>query len=264
MSRSRGRGRSTLHDLLDAAGPGRHDDHAVGEEDRLGNRVGDEHDGLPRLPPDAQQLEVHELARHGVERAEGLVHQEQRRVVDERAGDGHALAHAARQLVRVLVLEALEADQLEQRHRPRARGPCRRAAAPPRASRTLSRTVRQGRSTGILEDDADVAARPVDGLAAQAHGARRARDEPGEDLHEGGLAAARLSDDGDELARGDVEGDAAERVNQRATSGDVGLFQIRYADERSATHAGDGPWNAQVSEPGARRVKDKLRYTLAL
>jgi len=47
-------------------------------------------------------------------------------------------------------------------------------------------------------------------------------------------------------------------VNQRATSREVGLFQIRYADERSATHAGDGPWNAQVSEPGARRVKDKL------
>ena len=40
-----------------------------------------------------------------------------------------------------------------------------------------------------------------------------------------------------ELARADVQGDAAERVNQRATSGDVGLFQIRYADERSATQA---------------------------
>src|SRR5213083_124118 len=50
-------GQPHLHDLLDAPGTGRHDDDAVGEKGRLGNGVGDEHDGLARLLPDAQELE---------------------------------------------------------------------------------------------------------------------------------------------------------------------------------------------------------------
>src|SRR5206468_3959614 len=106
-------GQPHLNDLLDAPGTGRHDDDAVGEKGRLGNGVGDEHDGLARLLPDAQELEVHELAGHGVESAEGLVHEEERGVVHERARDGHALAHPAGELVWVLLLEAAEADQPE-------------------------------------------------------------------------------------------------------------------------------------------------------
>jgi hypothetical protein len=124
--------------------------------------VRNEHDGLPRLPPDAQELDIHELARHGVERAEGLVHQEQRRVVDERAGDGHTLAHAARQLVRVLALEALEADQLEQRHRPHARGPSIESQHLG-GQEDLGEHRPPRKEDRILEHDADVALGPSTG-----------------------------------------------------------------------------------------------------
>ena len=86
----------------DAPGPRRHDHHAVGEQDRLRDAVGDEQDGLAPLVPDAQQLQAHLLARHGVQRAERLVHQEQARIGQQRPADGHALLHAARQLARVL------------------------------------------------------------------------------------------------------------------------------------------------------------------
>jgi len=75
------------NDVDDAPGSRRHDDHPVTEENGLGNRVRDERDRLARLAPDPLQLEVHRLARHRVERAEWLVHQEQGRIVDERTGE---------------------------------------------------------------------------------------------------------------------------------------------------------------------------------
>ena len=96
------------------AGPGGQHDDARAEEHGLGDAVGDEHDRLLRLLPDAQQLKVHLLARQRIERAERLVHQDQLRIVDQRARDRGALLHAAGELVRVFVLRALQPDQREQ------------------------------------------------------------------------------------------------------------------------------------------------------
>ena len=63
--------------------------------------------------PDLQQLVLQLLARHRVERAERLVHQQELGIVGEHARDRDALLHAARELVRIGVGEALQADQLE-------------------------------------------------------------------------------------------------------------------------------------------------------
>ena len=52
-------------------------------------------------------------ARLRVERAERLVHQQDARLIGERAHDRHALLHAARQLMRIGVGEFLQADQLQ-------------------------------------------------------------------------------------------------------------------------------------------------------
>ena len=52
------------------------------------------------LAADPQQLGLHVLAGHLVERAERLVHQQQRGMRGQRAGDRDALLHAARQLPR--------------------------------------------------------------------------------------------------------------------------------------------------------------------
>ena len=52
-----------------------HHYHAIGQEYRLGNGVGDEKHGLFSLKPDSLKLKVHLLARHRVQRAEGLIHQ---------------------------------------------------------------------------------------------------------------------------------------------------------------------------------------------
>ena len=60
----------------DAARPRAHHGHGVGEEHRLGDRVGDQQRGRGPLGPDPLQLEVEPLAGHLVERAERLVEQQ--------------------------------------------------------------------------------------------------------------------------------------------------------------------------------------------
>src|SRR5262249_46826417 len=100
--------------LVDPAGPRRHHHDLVGEEHRLRYAVGDEQHGHAALVADLLQGERELVGGERVERAERLVHQQLRRIVDQRAADRDALAHAARQFVRILVLEAGEPDRGEQ------------------------------------------------------------------------------------------------------------------------------------------------------
>ena len=79
VSSSRSRGRSTSTTSAIRPGPRRHDDHAGRQEHRLGDGVGDEDDRRAALAPDLEQLGLHPLAGHLVQRAERLVHEQDRR-----------------------------------------------------------------------------------------------------------------------------------------------------------------------------------------
>ena len=79
----------------DASGAAAHDEDAVGKEDGFFDGVRDEYGGDALLLPDALQLEIHEAAGDGVERAEGFVEEKEFGVEAERASNGGALAHAA-------------------------------------------------------------------------------------------------------------------------------------------------------------------------
>src|SRR5271163_3123283 len=59
--------------------------------------MGDEDDRLARLVPKSLEFYVEVVARHGIERAERLIQQQEIGIDDQRAADGHALAHAAGQ-----------------------------------------------------------------------------------------------------------------------------------------------------------------------
>jgi hypothetical protein len=108
-------GRRPLDDLpcvhhRDLIGPPGHDAEVVGHED---------HGHEPRLLLSLQQ--VQDLRLHGhVEGGGGLVGDEEPGTAGQGHGDAHPLAHAAGELVRVLV-EALrrlgDADRLEERER---------------------------------------------------------------------------------------------------------------------------------------------------
>ena len=76
---------------------------------------------LAPVLPDRRQLQVEPAPRQLVDGAERLVEQQQPGRRDEAAGDGGPLAHAARQLGRLGLLEPGEPDQLD-RARPRAPG----------------------------------------------------------------------------------------------------------------------------------------------
>ena len=115
--------------------------------------------------PDPQQLQVEPLARHLVERSERLVHQQERRIERERPGDRDPLPHAARELPRVVVLEAGELDEVDHlrdalgaavggsSRRARAGARC---SSRPCASRTARRPGRRSRSRGRAAPGAPV------------------------------------------------------------------------------------------------------------
>ena len=67
--------------------------------------------------PDALQLEVHALARQGIERAERLVHQQDLRIARQRTADAGALLHAAGQLIRIAMRRNRRARSSRAAHR---------------------------------------------------------------------------------------------------------------------------------------------------
>ena len=106
------------------------------------------------------------LAGHRVERAEGLVHQQHGRVVDQGAGDRHALLHAARELPRIFALEHLEADERQQVHAGLVASLATQTLHVDREQHVVEDRA-PGEQDGRLEDDADVAPRTGDERAAQ-------------------------------------------------------------------------------------------------
>src|SRR5215211_3364012 len=97
-------------DVLDLRRRVGEDDDAVGEVDRLVDVVGDEEDRDRVLVAHAQDEVLEVGARLRVDGGEGLVHQQDRRLVGEGARDGDALLHPARELPGVVVDEARQAD----------------------------------------------------------------------------------------------------------------------------------------------------------
>jgi hypothetical protein len=131
-------------DLLDPAGP--HHRDGVGERERLGLVVGDEQGAGPRLAQDPGHLLAQPLPQPRVERRERLVEQHDLRVGGQGAGQGDALALAARELVRVGLGAVGEVDEVEALRPPfGTRRPEARVGA--------DREVREQRA--VLEDHPD-------------------------------------------------------------------------------------------------------------
>src|SRR6266540_2432929 len=82
-----------LDDLGDPSRARRHHHDPVGQEDGFLDAVGDEQDGLVGLGPDPLEEQVQLLAGDGVERAERLVHEQERRIGEQGAADRHPLLH---------------------------------------------------------------------------------------------------------------------------------------------------------------------------
>src|SRR5262245_29381158 len=73
-----------------------------------------EDDRFYRAHPDSLKLVHHEIARHGVQSREGLVHEQNIGIMDQAASDTDTLLHAAREFVREVPREVLQTDQLDE------------------------------------------------------------------------------------------------------------------------------------------------------
>ena len=132
---------------------------------------------------------------------ERLVHQQDLRLGGERARDRDALAHAAGQLGRVAVLEAVEADQLDEVRR-RARCAC--AFGMPAISSgkaTFSITVRHGKVDSSWNTMPIEACGPGTVSPRDRDAALVAVEQPADDVEQGRLAAAGRADHREEFAR---------------------------------------------------------------
>ena len=177
------------------------------------------------LAMELRDLGAHVHAQLGVEVAERLVHQEDTRPPHHGAGERHPLLLAARELRRLARQQALDLQHRRDRlhlGRDRLAHGARRQAEQAPHRRKLAHAKRHGDIFGHrqvriervgLEHHRDVARvrrqalhrRAIDRDAAGALGL-----EPGDDAQQCGFPAARGAQDGDELARPDVEVDAIE------------------------------------------------------
>ena len=201
LERARARERNFVN-VGDPTRPRAHHDHAVGEEDRLLDRVGDQHDGGSGVEPDFLDQPVHLLAGEGVERAEWLVHQQHGWLVGQRPHQRGALLHAAGKLARKAAAEAFEADAVEQFVDP---DPVRLGALDLERKVDVGVEVAPGQEVRLLEHHADLRVRAGHRLAVEQHLAGGEAMQPGHRPQERGLAAAGRADDRDDLAVHDVE-----------------------------------------------------------
>jgi hypothetical protein len=187
---------------------------------------------------------VHGVAQQGKDLAAGrrvqvarrLVGEHHRRAGDERAGDGHALLLAARELGRAVAEAVGQADLLDE------------FVEPLRVRLAAGQLERQGDVLGRgehreqveeLEDEADVVAPQAgergvvelgDVEAGDGHVARRGLVQTGEDVHQRRLARARRAHHGGQVAGGDVDADAAQGVDG-GVAGAVAPDDVAGADD---------------------------------
>src|ERR1700730_1388205 len=224
-----------VDDRLDAARARRHHRYPVGEIDRLLHVVSDEDHGLRRALPDGDQLGLHEAAGLRVERAERLVHQQNLWIYRERAGERGALLHPARKLRRIGVLEAAKPDEIDEALRPRFAARARQAGTLEAVEHVRPHGLprEQGK---VLEHDAAVGARRDDRIAVDENPPALDRQEAADQIKQGGLAAARRTEQRHELARTHFERSAGER-EQRATAGrSIGVADAFDDDRRLRAH----------------------------
>ena len=193
-------------DLLDPARPAAEHDDALGQGDRLRQIVGDEDHGLVPLRPDPQQLLLHQQLQLGVQRTEGLVHQQGAGLVGQQLRQGNPLAHAAGELARGRSVRTPTSPTASSIAAVRAWRSLRRAD-PMQAQRhvhvLLHREPRQHRI--LLRHIADPAIHPGHPHAVMQDGAILDRQDTRDHVHQRGLAAAGRADEGDELAGLDVQ-----------------------------------------------------------
>jgi hypothetical protein len=217
--------------------------------------VRDHHDratGGGDLPQQREDLGARAL----VEVPGRLVGEDHGRVVDERPCDREALLLAAAELVRRRARDVREPEPLDEPASALAR------AGQPRREQDVALAGQLRQQVEELEDEADMVASQGAQLALR--GARDAPPgdddlarvgavEPAEQVQERGLARPAAAEDGDDLARPDVEVGAVEDPARAAPAADR-LDEAAGGDERTGAVRGRGRQGASGSSSIAQEL----------
>jgi hypothetical protein len=175
----------------------------------------------------AADLEAHLLAQIGVEVAERLIEQQHLGLDHDGARQGHTLLLAARQLGGIASLEIAHLDHVEDGVDPAVDLGARQLAHLQAEADILAH--RHVRPDGVaLEDHRHApllgrhdARRRGDLLAIHLDRAGRRRYETGDHAQRGGLAAARRTEQRDELSRGKLQREIGHGLDRTVQAGDV-------------------------------------------
>ncbi len=173
--------------------------------------MGDQQHGDALGGPYPLQLVLQARAGESVERAERLVEQEDPRPVDQATGDGDPLRHAARELVRIGILETVQPHQRDVfGDRVPALGLAQSGIE--QAERDVLRHGQPRKQPRLLEHQAAIEARRRDALAVERHAAVEVGVQSCDEAQQGGLAAAARSHDRQEAAGLDRQIQAVEHT----------------------------------------------------
>ena len=232
-----------------------HDGEAARHGHRLLLVVRHHDEGEAKLLLQAHQLEARALAQLAVERGQRLVEQQELGPLDQRAGQRHALALAARELRRP-AFAVVGQRTWSSASATRVAISAARQALAAQAVADVGRHVHV-REEGVgLEHHVDrPAVRRHAGhvLAVDQDAARVGRLEARDHAQQRGLAAARAAQEGEQLAAPDVEIDAIDRGDRAEALGDPGDADDR---RRRSSHRPVLPWStAACARASARRCR---------
>src|SRR2546428_1519253 len=166
------------------------DHYPVGQRNRLLEIVRDEYHRLAVGGPQLEQLVLHQLPRLNVERRKRLVHEQNLRIQDEHLRERDALAHSTGELVGVALVEPAEANARQPGVTP-FKSLFPRHTAKFQAGNDIFYGVAPRHERLGLEHVARARVDPTERASEHAYRADRGLEQPGGDVEQGRLAAAR-------------------------------------------------------------------------
>ncbi|EFF45487.1 hypothetical protein XAUB_04150 [Xanthomonas citri pv. aurantifolii str. ICPB 11122] len=201
--------------------------------------MGDQHDGQAQLAVDLRQQLQHRGGGLRVQRAGGLVAQQDLRPGGQRTRDAHPLLLPARELRRILVGVLLQSDPGQQFGHARIDLGTRCAGQFQREGDIAGHGAR-GQQVEVLENHADAATQGAQALAVQRgnvlladqQAAAAGLFQPVDQPDQGGFPRAGMADDAEYFAGADPQIERMQR-HDLATVDGIGLVQALKLDHRA-------------------------------
>src|SRR5690554_2828766 len=193
-----------VHHFGHHAGPGTEHDHAVGKENGFLVIVRDKKDGWLALFPDAGKVFLKLHTGLGIDAGKWLVHEHDFGMIGQHSCDTHALLHAAGEFVRVALFKPLQAHQMDV-FPGNALALFSGNAAHLRTESHIPHDRLPREKGKVLEHHPAIGPGALNRTAVQQHLAAGRFYKPGNDVQDGGLAAAAGTEDGNELSGFDLE-----------------------------------------------------------